>query len=159
MNGVCETSVYSEGFATVLYKCRVKVSDPFGQFLSETGFSDPNLLAWELCPYSFVIDWLLPIGNYLQDKSAFANLEIVHLHKTEFCKELITYERRFTSGKVTGGYMNMTDMKSGFIVEKINCVRQVITTGLPELPFPSFKDPTSLTHILNSIALLRQLRK
>jgi len=34
--------------------------------LSTTGITDPALLAWELLPYSFVVDWFLPVGNYLQ---------------------------------------------------------------------------------------------
>lgn len=158
MNGACVTKVYSEGYATVKYKVRVKVSDPFGRFMSETGFSDVSLLAWELCPYSFVIDWLIPVGNYLQNHGAFANLEIVHFHKTEFCKELITYERQFLSGKSTVGYKMYGDSAYGFVNERVRCSRKVITTGMPKLPYPSFKDPASLGHILNSIALLRQLK-
>lgn len=38
--------------------------------LAETGISNPGLLAWELLPYSFVIDWFLPVGNYLASMTA-----------------------------------------------------------------------------------------
>jgi len=31
-----------------------------------TGFTNPASVAWELLPYSFVIDWFVPVGNYLQ---------------------------------------------------------------------------------------------
>lgn len=157
MNGGCVTEVYSEGFVTVLYKCRVKVRDPFGQFLSDTGLSDVSLLAWELLPYSFLVDWLLPVGDYLQNSGAFANLEIVHLHKTEFAKEFITYQRQFVVGRPTSGYMVTSGNTCGFVNEKISCNRSVITTNLPKMPFPSFKDPRSAGHIINAIALLRQL--
>lgn len=30
-----------------------------------SGLTDPMSVAWELVPYSFVIDWFLPIGDYL----------------------------------------------------------------------------------------------
>lgn len=35
------------------------------------GLMDPELVAWELVPFSFVVDWFLPIGNWLQAR-AFA---------------------------------------------------------------------------------------
>lgn len=159
LNGRCHTTITSEGQATVLYKCRVRVSDPFGQFLSDTGFSDLSLLAWELTPYSFVIDWLIPVGNYLQNKGAFANLEIVHLHRTDFIKETLVMTRQFTSGLDSNkSWIYMNDATVGYVVEKIKCSRSILT-NLPKLPYPALKDPTSLTHILDSIALLRQLRK
>jgi len=45
--------------------------------LSRTGISNPALLAWELLPYSFVIDWFIPVGNYLQALDAFKGFEFV----------------------------------------------------------------------------------
>lgn len=36
------------------------------QFLSNVGFTNPLSLAWNLIPYSFVIDWFMPIGNVLE---------------------------------------------------------------------------------------------
>jgi hypothetical protein len=31
-----------------------------------SGLKDPLSVVWELLPYSFVVDWFIPIGNYLQ---------------------------------------------------------------------------------------------
>jgi len=39
--------------------------------LAQTGISNPLLLAWELLPYSFVVDWFYPVGNYLESLTAF----------------------------------------------------------------------------------------
>lgn len=39
------------------------------------GLTDPLSIAWELVPFSFVADWVLPIGNYLQALNAAINLE------------------------------------------------------------------------------------
>jgi len=39
--------------------------------LSQTGLDNPLLLAWELMPYSFVIDWFYPVQNYLKKLNTF----------------------------------------------------------------------------------------
>jgi hypothetical protein len=36
-------------------------------FARQLGLLDPLSVAWELTPYSFVVDWFIPIGNYLSD--------------------------------------------------------------------------------------------
>lgn len=41
------------------------------------GLSNPASLAWELVPYSFVIDWFIPIGNFLEAISAVNGLQFV----------------------------------------------------------------------------------
>lgn len=155
--GSMVTTVTRHGKCTVVYKARLRIKNPFGQWASETGLSDVALLGWELLPYSFVIDWLLPIGDYLQNKSAFTNLEIVHLHTTQFAEEYVEFKREFLAKRDNNGYMWSPHAPVGFINKRVQCSRRVLT-DLPKLPYPSFKDPTSLVHIANAIALLRQLR-
>lgn len=42
--------------------------------LSNVGLTNPLSLGWEVIPYSFVVDWFMPIGNTLQSLSATAGL-------------------------------------------------------------------------------------
>jgi len=44
--------------------------------LAQTGISNPALLAWELLPYSFVIDWFYPVGKYLESLTAFDGFDV-----------------------------------------------------------------------------------
>lgn len=44
--------------------------------LAQTGLTDPLLLAWELLPYSFVVDWFYQIGDYLSALTAFNGITI-----------------------------------------------------------------------------------
>lgn len=34
-----------------------------------TGIMNPETVAWELVPFSFVVDWFIPIGNYLDNRA------------------------------------------------------------------------------------------
>lgn len=150
-----KTSVYAEGYVEVVYKARLQVESAFGQWASQTGLSNLSSLAWELTPYSFVADWLVPIGDYLNNQDAFSGLKVVHLHKTVFQKEYVTYER--VCGGRSQGYL-YPSLTCGFVKETVSCVRSILS-GVPKLPYPSFRDPVSAGHIANAIALLRQLSK
>jgi hypothetical protein len=46
------------------------------------GVINPLAIAWELYPFSFVIDWFVPIGSVLTAATATAGLEFVSGHTT-----------------------------------------------------------------------------
>lgn len=37
---------------------------------SRNGLTDPAVVAWDVLPFSFVVDWLLPVGQYLRNLTA-----------------------------------------------------------------------------------------
>lgn len=45
--------------------------------LNQLGLLNPASLAWELVPWSFVVDWVIPIGSVLQALTAPAGLKFV----------------------------------------------------------------------------------
>jgi len=51
--------------------CRAQITysidNPLLYTLDQLGLTNPASIAWELVPYSFVVDWFLPIGDYLQN--------------------------------------------------------------------------------------------
>lgn len=49
-------------------------SSPLIQQMSNVGLTNPALLAWELLPYSFVLDWFVPVGSYLGNLDATSGL-------------------------------------------------------------------------------------
>lgn len=53
------------------------VTNPRARTLQELGFLNPASLAWEKLPYSFVVDWFLPIGDLLAGLTAGAGLSAV----------------------------------------------------------------------------------
>lgn len=40
------------------------------------GLTDPASLIWELTPWSFVVDWVIPIGSYLRARSFLNNVKL-----------------------------------------------------------------------------------
>jgi hypothetical protein len=38
--------------------------------MASIGLINPSTVVWELIPFSFVVDWFLPIGNFLHGLSA-----------------------------------------------------------------------------------------
>jgi len=64
----------SSGKVTVSHGYTVKVSiiQQDMRNAASLGLLNLGLVAWELVPYSFVVDWLLPVGNFIQAQTAFS---------------------------------------------------------------------------------------
>ena len=149
------TRVTIESKVTVVYKTRVKISS-ISRDIGRLGFGNLGSVAWELLPWSFVIDWFLPIGNYLNNSDAFAGLTCLWTTKTVFKKETVHVERIF-GGKGLYGHDTVPGTTQSFTVQRVSCIRKLLPAP-PVLPVPSFKDPISKSHIANAIALLVQLK-
>lgn len=57
--------------STTRYKIRFRIENPLQAFFAQTGFTNPINLGWELLPFSFVVDWFVPIGSYFETFSSF----------------------------------------------------------------------------------------
>jgi hypothetical protein len=59
-----EAEQSAQGSVEVRY--RFKVSDSFASFLNGLGILNPAYAVWVGLPFSFVIDWILPVGTWLE---------------------------------------------------------------------------------------------
>lgn len=64
---------------------RVKVILKEVNVTALAGLTNPSTLAWELLPYSFVIDWFIPIGNWLQARQLESGIKATYV-TSEFKK-------------------------------------------------------------------------
>lgn len=122
---------------------------------------NPISIAWELCPYSFVVDWFYDIGGYLR------NLETALLYNTAFKEGYVSEWARLVAeyrcvgsldGYSTGSY------KHDYIWDVAYARRwcQFRRTVLSSYPFPripSFKADLGSSRLISAAALLGQFLK
>lgn len=119
---------------------------------SAIGFTNPAQLAWELVPYSFVVDWFVPIGSWLSTFDAdlgYAYLggcstDHMEYNDNEYFIELTpagkALYRQFYHGPQSR-------------YDKTVVRTKYLSSPLPR--FPGFKNPFSLHHLANALSLLK----
>jgi hypothetical protein len=60
----------------LLLQANVSVSNWVAWRANELGLTNPLSVAWEVIPFSFAVDWFVPIGNYLQSLTDFVGLNL-----------------------------------------------------------------------------------
>jgi len=125
--------------------------------LSSTGMNNPALLAWELLPYSFVVDWFLPVSNYLKKLYVYDGFEFVSGTKSTIWNATL-----FKSYNSNWSDLTNTRHSSGYAsFEEFHYTRTLISS-FPKNTLPSFRNPLDtgpLWKFATSAALLRQLFK
>jgi len=134
----------------VKYGIRYRLTNKDRQFLAQAGFTNPINLAWELLPYSFVVDWIYPLGPYLERLSAFEGLTFQDGYKSTFRRESTTVV--LSDSRTVNGW----DLSISFGTERdyVYFTREKLTT-FPRVPSIALKSPISVTHALNALALVR----
>lgn len=112
------------------------------------GLTHPELVAWELVPWSFVADWFIPIGSYLEARAMTSIVKAKQYVVSDFSRT----DQRVVSW---GGARPDNDQ---FLVTQYTLNRH-IDTNL-DLPLPKFKSlakVASWEHCANAVALLTQV--
>lgn len=152
-SGISE-GLRGQGVATIRHGCKMKVwydvEDAALDACKSTGISNPALLAWELLPYSFVVDWFIPVGNYLQNINASAGLRFVKGFRT-------------TRSTFQGSASSTTDgsrwwLSGGFPArfDGAQLYRESLTS-FPTAKLPSFQMGLNLSQVTSGISLLTEL--
>jgi hypothetical protein len=114
---------------------------------------NPVSIAWELTPYSFVVDWFLNVGGYLR------NYESALLYGSSFV-EGYTDELQINQGweYQTGNFSNFTG--DGYHScrgsrKEVRFARHILS-GAPEPRLPSFAPHLGSSRLLSAASLLGQ---
>jgi hypothetical protein len=141
---------------TTRFGLRYRVSNPLRAFASQSGFTNPVSLAWELLPFSFVVDWFLPIGPYLESFDSWGGLELLDGWETTFTRCEIGYSRYYAGSTWPDGDVHVNEYweQTGKMEQDEILLTRSKLSGFPSLGFPDFKNPFSTGHALNGVALL-----
>lgn len=144
-DGTSQIETYAEYH--VKTKAYATPKSPFMQSATQYGIANPSLVLWEAVPYSFVVDWFLDIGGYLESLGALNGIEIISpftSYRTSWSQQVNVPEDL----SVHHGYSHWRG-KSGTRV-----------LGLPSYPNPLIpSNGLNLTRFADSVALLRNLFK
>lgn len=136
-------------------RCKLfyRVSDTTLNPLSQLGLINPLEVAWELVPWSFAIDWLVPVGSFLEATTATMGLDYVDGYVSLTSGHNINADVRLSPSypyKLAGS-MKFHVRSTGFRRQRVS-----VEDAVPRL---FYKSPFSTTHVLDAIALIHNLRR
>jgi hypothetical protein len=141
------------------YKNRSKITAYFRVFnqgsrnIDSFGLADLGGVAWELIPFSFVVDWFVPVGDWIGAQTALTGLQWV-----KGCQSGSTYQVSELVDDVWGNRYNMKLDQSPYIYFQHG--RGVLSGPPSTIPILKSKDFRSLFNfdkVLTSLALLNSV--
>lgn len=121
------------------------VADPLVRDLNAFGITNPALTLWELTPWSFVVDQIIPVGKYLEAADALCGIRDWSIH------DGFKYDQTV---KIDVGDPPTTLRGTG------TCrYAPRITLDDFQMKYKAHRDVSSLLSVVNDLALLVQLRQ
>lgn len=142
---------------TVRYVSQYTVDNSLAAELQTLGLINPAEVLWEKLPWSFVIDWFIPIGSWIQGFTSSVGLNYKRGTFSVLTIKEFTVNRTYYQSVQTTSF---NDNGQEFMSAKAYKMEYVKERQVPAQPpsnkFPSFKNPLSTYHIIEMLALLRQ---
>jgi hypothetical protein len=115
--------------------------------VSNVGLTNPLVVAWELVPFSFAVDWFLPLGNWLSGLDATMGLTFLRGSSTFYYS--VQQKVEFAALKNSLGSDVFFQGTQEFAFKKREGM-----ASFPEIQRPVVKNPISTGHAANALALL-----
>lgn len=133
------------------YRCSLVTNSPNWKKANLLGLTNPAVVAWELIPFSFLVDWFLPVGRFLESYTDLVGISI---------QNITLSEKREASYSIIG--YNTNSWYKPPHVTPINRVDESFMarrTILDALPIPGLTDRKgsaigSLTRAATAVSLL-----
>lgn len=127
---------------------RYRVSSEGLRSPSQSGITNPAAFVYELIPYSFVLDWFIPVGDYLATLDALVGVEDLCVIRSDtlFQTDMNYYVPSW------GG--TVTNIKPGLSITYSKRTRRLAPTYALKPGFPRYEPHVSTTRMVSGIALL-----
>jgi hypothetical protein len=154
-------SMYQYIRTHVKYGIQYRVSDPTAAFLQQTGFTNPVNLLWEILPFSFVVDWFLPIGPFLESLDWSRGLDFLRGYQTRFTRVQTASAVSF-NGQIPSS--NISSAEAGDYKREDIILDRVSLDAFPSMTFPTPRmginnSSSGATRAANALALMAQAFK
>jgi hypothetical protein len=130
--------IYVDGNHSISCKATIYLRQA-SPVMTRVGATNPAVVAWELLPYSFVIDWLIPIGNWLNSLDAAIGVESAY--------GTLSTKTKITSVASTGSFYRLTSHSRGML------------PSLPGPVLPRYTPSINSIRVLNALGLLSQMKR
>lgn len=132
-------------------RCKVVITENLSQPRS-LGLMDPLGVAWELTPWSFVVDWFIPISTYLDTLNVFSGLD-AKVYWTTYRKGRWQH---LDSYPLCDGWTGVLVQPQGFTEQIVIDRAGEQSVSVPPPKLVGFRDAMSPARIKNAIALAHQ---
>lgn len=146
--GQHQTEAWLEGECALSGRILFEIENPIKFELSQLGLTNPLATIWELIPYSFVVDWFVPVGNFLG--SVIPPQGVSSVQGYTYVKAKGTVNRK--TSNVPGSWYTWNT--SGYSREVIK--DRVKLSSFPVHTLADFDYSLGLTQITSATALLVQ---
>lgn len=136
----------SNGQLSACSRYRYRIVDDEKVRAQAIGVTNPAVLAWDLIPFSFVVDWFVPVNKFLNSLTAFRGIELQGLSNDKF----IGLTTRGWRDYYTPGWPWNT---SSATVQEFSRFGLIQNATLPTAPCA---DRLTLWHAVTSVALMTQ---
>lgn len=148
-------SITRQSVATreVRVKIYARVVNSQATQLQQLGLTNPALVAWELVPFSFVFDWFISVGDYLQAVTALHGLT-VEKAMTSSMTEWSASEQ-IAEASYVDSFVDYSAFTTNLKAKKRDYTRGSFTVSLLDLSPVRNRDPFSFSKLVTGMALLR----
>lgn len=119
------------------------------QKAASLGFTNPLNVLWERTTFSFLLDYVWPLGDYFSQFDGLVGWEVLGYSQSNLTKADFKYRGLSHTG--LNGWQWQLDWKSNFRYVRLD---RTAGTVVPFATLPRVKDHTSGTHVINALALL-----
>lgn len=119
--------------------------------LTSVGLTNPLAVAWELLPWSFVFDWFLKVGEWIDSLDATLGLQFEKGSSTSFQRYSVGYKVNGTAQTSSGLHVSNGSASSYWV----RCERTPLS-GFVHMTRPNLGTFLNPTRTANAIALLTQ---
>jgi hypothetical protein len=145
-----------DAYVEVETKFRFRVTDPLVAYIAGFQLSNPLYVFWVAMPLTFVVDWILPIGDWLSSLTATLGLEFKDGYQTTKTLSSVTVTgcKRITWRHI---WDEVRPIQMAESRAEVMFMERKVFTGWP-MSYTYFKFPFSTPQrIASAIALTRSL--